>query len=40
MHCKLNAELGFDKIQIFKISFILNKMNNLDHDDFSQFKIS
>jgi hypothetical protein len=39
MHCKLVVELGFDKIQIVEISFILNKMNHLDHDNFSQFKI-
>jgi hypothetical protein len=39
MHCKLVAKLGFDKIQIVEISFILNKINNLDHDNFSQFKI-
>ncbi len=34
MCCQLVAKFGFDQIQIFETSFVLDRTNNMDHINF------
>ncbi len=34
MCCQLVAKFGFDKIQNFEPSFVFNRTNNMDHNNF------